>query len=172
MTKRRYERHYAADERDYQIAVRTSTRKRRMWRMDRTVLDQGPLPACVGYAWAHWLMAAPIRQFLNPAGIYRAAQYVDEWEGVEYEGTSVRAGAKVLRNFELIDEFHGTQDVEILAATVLDDGPVCVGTDWYSRMDAPNASGLIVPKGRYLGGHAWLVIGCDIRAERFTMLNS
>lgn len=168
---RRFERHYAEDDRDFVFESRVTNRKRRLWRMRRDTLDQKDTPQCVGYAWAHWLMCDPIRQWLNPAGIYRAAQYVDEWEGVDYDGTSVRAGAKVLRNFELISEFKTTQDVEVLASVVLEDGPVCVGTNWYRRMNDPG-NGLITPKGRMEGGHAYLVIGCDTPRAELTVLNS
>lgn len=164
-------RFQAADERDFQIKAGHSARRRRTWRCSQ-VLDQGSMPACVGYAWSGWLMSDPFRQWLNPVGIYRAAQYVDEWEGEDYDGTSVRAGAKVLRNFEFIGEFAATTDVEILAETVLEKGPVVVGTNWYRKMDTPDDAGLIVPKGRIAGGHAYLVIGVDLIAGLLKLLNS
>lgn len=170
--KRRYERLFKADKRDYKLYRPRSERTRRMWRMDRRVLDQRDQPACVGYAWCHWLMSAPIRQYLDALGIYRAAKYVDEFRGTKYEGTSVRAGAKVVRNFGYIGEFRGTQDVDVLASTTLDEGPVVVGTNWYAKMDTPDDNGLIIPKGRLLGGHAWCIVGFDARTELFTMLNS
>jgi len=168
---RRFERHFAPDDRDWIAAVPTTTRQRRLWPMRRRVLDQAGLPACVGFAWAHWLMCDPVKQFLYPAGIYYAAQYVDEWEGQDYDGTSCRGGAKVLRNFGLIGEFRLCLDAEDIAAIVLEQGPVCVGTTWYAGMSDP-FHGTIAPTGRLQGGHAYLIVGANQRHEAFTVLNS
>ena len=39
-------------------------------------------------------------------------------------------------------------------------GPVVLGTDWYAGMYSPNpTTGLIVPTGKVIGGHAYLWIG-------------
>lgn len=57
--------------------------------------DQGSESACVGYSWSRamsWLN----RYTYNGFWLYKAAQQVDEWQGEDYEGTSVRAGGNIL----------------------------------------------------------------------------
>lgn len=169
---RQFGRHHIADDRDYPITGIFSARQRRTWRIGSQVLDQGSEPACVGYSAAHWLMASPVRQYLDPLGLYKLAQYVDEWEGEDYDGTSVRAALKVLAMLGHITEYRMTQDVEVLADAVLEVGPVGMGTIWTAKMNAPDAAGYLIPKGRVLGGHAWLVFAVDRPRERFQMLNS
>ena len=65
--------------------------------------DQGSEGACVGFAWTRAKTLLERAKFKAPA-LYYEAQRVDEWPGGAYpganpvyEGTSVRAGAEVLR---------------------------------------------------------------------------
>lgn len=68
--------------------------------------DQLNTPHCVAYSWSHWLAAGPITQKtkrvsgkspIDTAYLYNEAQLVDDWPGEDYDGTSVRAGAKILK---------------------------------------------------------------------------
>ena len=68
-------------------------------------LDQGNEGSCVGFSWAHELIARPavfLYADYNYARnqIYKAAQEIDEWPGVAYEGTSVLAGAKIVKKLK------------------------------------------------------------------------
>lgn len=142
-------------------------RKPKSWRL-AALLDQKATSACVGYAWAHWLQASPIRQRLNPNGIYTIAQQFDEWEGSDYEGTSVRAGAKVLQDLGMIHEYRWAFAADLVSDHVLAKGPVVVGTDWFIDMDeVPMKVG-----GRNLGGHAYLLYAFNPRTQLFGVANS
>jgi hypothetical protein len=109
---------------------------------------------------------------LAPATIYHEAQKVDEWAGEDYDGTSVRAGAKVLQAQGFIGEYRWAYDLDTLVETVLELGPVVMGTNWYEGMDEPDRRGYIHPSGRMRGGHAWLIRGVNRRERYFGMKQS
>lgn len=135
--------------------------------------DQGATPECVGHGWAHWLHASPFRQFLQPHGIYTMAQHLDEWEGTDYDGTSVRAGAKVLQMLGAIGEYRWATQVVPVAKHILANGPVVIGVNWYEGMEEPDpGTGLIRPTGEALGGHCACLIGFDGRRGQFKLKNS
>ena len=148
--KRIFGRHAAPDPRDrrFLFRPRATRRRRRWWDDSRWFGDQGTTSQCVGFAWAHWLSCSPVRNWLDPAGIYTLAQHLDEWQGNDYEGTSVRAGAKVLKRLGLVVEYRWATAVEAISAAVLECGPVVLGTQWYEGMSSPNASGVMHVEGR------------------------
>src|SRR5688500_1514111 len=81
----------------------------RLWRTG-PILNQGQYPHCVGYSWAGMIASAPLmRAHVADAAlatrVYHEAQKVDEWPGTDYEGTSVRAGAKVLEAFGYLEQY-------------------------------------------------------------------
>lgn len=60
------------------------------------VMDQGAEGACVGFGWTRCMMLLNRKRY-DAAWLYHEAQKVDEWPGEDYDGTSVRAAADVLR---------------------------------------------------------------------------
>jgi hypothetical protein len=140
--------------------------------------NQGNTPQCVGYAWAHWIDDGPIKHNghkpnVNPTLIYRESQKIDEWPGEQYDGTSVRAGAKYLKNIGKINSYLWTYNINTLINTVLNVGPVVVGTNWYYNMFFPDRkTGIIKPTGRLAGGHAYMINGIDINKKLFRIKNS
>jgi hypothetical protein len=158
----------------------TSTQLRsRYWDDEQWWGDQGRTSECVAYAWVHWLEDGPIYQpntphpILQPNPIYKAAQKIDEWPGENYNGTSVRAAAKILQNLGFISNYFWTNDVNVLAHTILNTGPVVAGTFWYAGMMNPNrTTGVIRATGRLMGGHAYVVNGVDMRTQMFRIKNS
>ena len=172
---RSFGRVYVADNRDakYLLPIRKkSSRIYRHW-SDRTpVLDQGSQPHCVGYAFSHWLASHPIKQFINPDGLYHLCQHFDEWEGENYEGTSVRAGAKVLQSLGFISEYRWGRSLDSLVYSLLEIGPVVVGTNWYSDMLFPDSSGCLEVSGDVIGGHAYLLTGVNTRTRLVSGKNS
>ncbi len=139
-------------------------RRYRYWNQSSWWGDQGEKPHCVGYSWNHWLLDGPVThkgELPVPDVIYEAAQRVDEWEGNDYDGTSVRAGAKVLQSWGKIKEYRWTLDVEDIIAALLTTGPVVVGTVWYRRMFLPDSAGMVKPEGSIVGGHAYLLNGVN-----------
>jgi hypothetical protein len=177
---------FAYDERDNNYLISnnllsstTSKLTSRYWDDEQWWGDQGPTSECVAYAWTHWLEDGPVYQpntphpIVTPNSVYRAAQKIDEWPGENYNGTSVRAGAKILQSQGFISNYYWTFDVNTLINTVLNLGPVVVGTHWYLNMSRPNrTTGLISASGRLLGGHAYIINGVDTKRRLFRIKNS
>ena len=139
--------------------------------------DQGSTSMCVAYAWTHWLEDGPTTQkgpapVVQPPALYHQAQLVDEWPGEGYDGTSVRAGAKVLQSQGLISSYHWAATLDDIVNAVLTVGPVVMGTNWYSGMMAPDETGLIVPSGPVIGGHAYVIDGVNIKTRLARVKNS
>lgn len=154
-----YGRKLAIDKRDYKMRRPTKTRQFMRWRSNQWYGNQGATPHCVGFAWTNWLTSSPISQFLDPEGIYEIAQYLDEWPGTDYDGTSVRAGAKVLHHLGLISRYTFTQVEATFRVNVVEKSPVVIGIDWHEGMEWPDDKGFIHAEGPVLGGHAILVVG-------------
>ena len=143
--------------------------------------NQGTSPFCVAYSWSHWIEDGPVIQDTIPGrhkplfdleSFYKTCQKVDGWPGSEYSGTSVRAGARVLKDTGVITEYRWAFDINEIIMTLLTLGPMVVGTKWYDKMQFPNNNGLIRPKGRPLGGHAYVINGVDTNREYFRIKNS
>lgn len=137
--------------------------------------DQKDTPQCVGYSWHALLRAKPILQRDPIASfIYREAQKVDEWPGEEYEGTSVRAGAKVLQTQGQIKEYRWAFDIETVLNWIGTKGPVVLGTIWTNKMFTPDSKGVVSVGdiNSIAGGHAYLAIGYDEKKKLVTFQNS
>ena len=151
----------------------------RYWH-SRYQLDQGRRPWCVEYGWHHWLLDGPVTQgrppLWTPGDVYHPAQRIDEWEGENYDGTSVRAGAKVLQQAGFIGEYRWALTIEELVDCVCELGPMVVGFDWYEGMEEPwygyHHSARMELTGSLLGGHAFLLNGANRRTELFRVRNS
>lgn len=173
-------RRYAPDDRDHSYRMATALPEEapsRTYRYYRAgpVLDQGPYPHCVGYAWRQWLSTAHMmtRTGVDARSIYQAAQKVDEWPGEDYDGTSVRAGAKVLHGLGHIERYLWAWDVNTVAEWLLGNhGTVILGTRWFAGMSQPDKNGVGHITGSLQGGHAYLVVGANMKSGLFRVLNS
>jgi len=107
---------YIEDKRDRlflienKLQFRPTTLTSKYWDSEEWWGNQGSTPQCVGYAWAHWIEDGPIKHggvppIVNPTTIYKQAQKLDEWFGENYDGTSVRGGAKFLKNTGRISSY-------------------------------------------------------------------
>lgn len=143
--------------------------------------DQGYNPHCVAFSWVHWLAAGPITQKNKRKGgvapfdttyLYNEAQKVDQWVGEDYDGTSVRAGAKVLKTAGFIGGYNWAWDVNTTVNALLTLGPVVVGTWWLRNMFYPNEFGIISASGDKLGGHAYLLDGVNVEKKLIRIKNS
>ncbi len=154
------------DERDKQFlmraklvaVVRPTHKTWRLWWRG----DQGDTPMCVGYGWHGLLRALPLLQRdPPPATIYRQAQIQDEWPGEDYDGTSVRGGAKALKLDGKITAYSWAFDIQTVVDWIGTRGPVVLGTNWYDSMFKPDTNGLVEPNGNLAGGHCYVAIGYD-----------
>jgi hypothetical protein len=144
-------------------------------------LDQGREGACVGYAWTHEALSTPVRVELTklahrPANIqhpdslarwiYREALKIDEWEGEADEGTSVLAGAKIMKNrLGVLKEYRWAFSIDELVDGIISTGPAILGIPWLDEMyEAPN--GVLRAEGRIVGGHAILAYGYSMNDPR------
>lgn len=126
--------------------------------------DQGQTNSCVGYSWAHWLEDGPVTQpgiapMVDPMQLYREAQQIDGFP-LPHEGSTVRAGAQVLQQKGLIKNYYWALTVDEIVQAVLAKGPVLMGTDWYTGMLEPY-KGMIRATGYSVGGHAYVINGCN-----------
>lgn len=145
--------------------------KRRYWWADGWWGNQGSMPHCVAYAWMHYLEDGPVIQdevsdsrgkpFYTPLNFYNLCQEHDQWPGENYDGTSVRAGAKILNHLGIVKAYRWAFTIEEVVQTVKYIGPMVVGTRWYSNMSAPSTGGLVTADGTQQGGHAYLINGLD-----------
>lgn len=160
------------------VLPRTSSVESKYWNDDYWWGNQHETSECVGYSFAHWLEDDPVVHdrltppVVAPNYIYTEARLVDEWEGEQYDGTSVRAGAKILQRLGYISEYRWAMTAQEIAVAVLEVGPVVVGTAWTSDMFTPDANGVIRPTGTPAGGHAYLLNGYDTKTGLFRVKNS
>lgn len=128
----------------------------------KPVLDQGSVPACVGFSWAHELAAFPYPvPVTNKTGLqlYEEAKDRDQWPGDDYEGSSVLGGAKAVKDRGFIKEYRWCFGVDDVLRALAFIGPVVFGTDWLDGMFRPRPSGLLEVEGSSAGGHAYLARG-------------
>jgi hypothetical protein len=105
--------------------------------------------------------------------LYYDCQKVDEWPGENYEGTSVRAGAKVLQARNLLGSYQWAYSVDTVVQTLLELGPVVMGTTWYQGMSYPDpTTRMVEPTGSNQGGHAYVLNGVSLDQEFVRLKNS
>lgn len=145
----------------------------RYWITRGDAYDQGSTPQCVSYAWQRFLTTNPVVNKPLPfTEFYDECQRRDEWPGEDYDGTSVRAGAKILKERGYCSGYSWAFDAETIIAHVLAVGPVVLGTLWTYEMFFPAPNGFIAPTGREVGGHAYVVIGASRTKQAVRIINS
>jgi hypothetical protein len=148
------------------------------WRIPagRYVLDQGQEGACVGFSFAHDLLARPVVvpdvYELQAKQIYNLAKTLDPWEGENYEGTSVLAGAKALMQLGFLAEYRWAFTLDDLTAAIGYKGPAVLGVWWREGMLNPDADGFIHYTGEIVGGHAIMCNAVNVKKGFFTLTNS
>jgi hypothetical protein len=137
-------------------------------------LDQGSTPQCVEFSWTQNLLSSPLRQKpkFTRGQLYHAAQKIDEWPGENYDGTSVRAGVKVLQQWGYIEQYLWANKLEEVKVWILTKGPVVFGTNWYEGMFDTDENGYLNLTGPIVGGHAFLCVGYSTVHKAFRFMNS
>ena len=162
------------DERSKQYGIRNvikkkTTIKKQMWQ-EGVVLDQGQEGACVGFGWTGEYLAQPQAPTPQPsttvantfaATVYRDAKKIDEYPGESYDGTSVLAGAKVMKSRGFITSYRWCFSIEDIRDAIIQEGPVVVGIPWYDGMYDTAPNGLVKLAGKKIGGHCILITGYD-----------
>jgi len=144
-------------------------------------LDQGYTSECVSYSWHHEALALPARAIFDSDYAAEAAadrrfhemQLIDEWPGEDPDGgTSVLAGAKVMRKHGYFDSYRWAFGLKDILLALSYEGPVVMGTDWYEDMYQPDTHGYVHPTGDNAGGHAYLLSSVSTYYRRVTIWNS
>lgn len=182
---RRLDRLPEFDERnkDHPIsAVVPADLQSRVWRLVQR-LDQGQEGQCVMYAWHHEACAMPVPRKTPTKDLitnrYYRAQQIDPWPGGEYPnaspvygGTSVLAGAKVMRDAGYFKEFRWAFTLYDVLRALSHEGPVVFGVDWYEDMFHPDSRGLIRVGGKVVGGHSICARGLDLKRREIILRQS
>jgi hypothetical protein len=163
---------------DYPIVFNANTvnsdKTESYWDQDLWWGNQGNTPKCVGFSWRHWLMDGPVPQSnkaMWAVRIYNQAHKIDGIVG-KHDGTTIRAGAKVLKKAGYISEYRWAWSIDPVIQTLLHKSPVVVGTTWYSDMYSPSKEGILKVSGRKEGGHAYLLNGIDLDRGLIRVKNS
>lgn len=201
--QRNYGRRYAPDPRDRghtmeralaaMKSVKGALARRTQAPRRGPTLDQDITPKCVMFSAATALGAAPVTYSRNPLKIvqqpikesandawmdlYDWAQAHDEWPGVDYEGTSVRAGQEYLR---LIGRSSGYVWARNLAEAKdyigrVGSAPIILGIDWLEQMSEPElVKGAYYLKvgGPVVGGHAICCLWFDKPKKAWKLQNT
>jgi hypothetical protein len=143
--------------------------------------DQGNTSMCTVFSWSHWLEDGPMiqdelvnqeRPLYDVTQLYQKAQLNDGLPGTNYNGSTVRAVAKILKGLNIISEYRWASSVDDISTCLLTLGPVVVGTRWYTNMFNPDSSYQIHVGGGMAGGHAYVLNGVDMEKKLFRIKNS
>ncbi len=142
------------------------------------ILDQGEEGACVGFGWTAWENCAPIGQAIQQGNQfafnwYYRAKEVDPWPGTDYEGTTVRAGARVAIEKGTMNSYLWAGSREEIDNWLLLKGPIVIGSNWYRSMDDVDSDGFmrVDPGSGNRGGHCYLLLGIG-QAGNYVFQNS
>lgn len=156
---------------DYMIRERLNGRpispRRKFWWANGWWGDVEDKPWAVEYAWRAAICDGGGELDLEYGEFYKLC-CEKETDGT---GTTIRAGAKVLKDMGMIGDYHWCFDVEDVIATVLTTGPIVLGTDWYAAMNYPNHAGLLKVEGGKVGEHAVVINGIDLDKELVRVKN-
>lgn len=179
MTERTFDTRPSRDSRNADFPVRTALSpqarpKTKLYAGPLSRLDQGAEGACVGFGWATELMSTPVRVHPPESGptstaeadadafgrrIYNAAKKIDEWPGENYDGTSVLAGARVMKAIGYVTEYRWAANVGDVVDSLIQHGPVVLGIPWYESMYDTDAEGKVTIGGPVVGGHCITLTG-------------
>lgn len=125
-------------------------------------LDQGSEGACTGFGLAHVLAASPRARDVSydlAMRLYRQAQREDEWDGEDYDGSSVNGAMHAGRTYGLLTQWRWCYTGAELRHALSYHGAVEAGTYWLSGMLDPDSDGYVTARGSIVGGHAYAVTG-------------
>jgi hypothetical protein len=150
---------------------------RRTWRWQCPILlDQGSTSACTGFSVAYEASARPV---VVPGinndvaqAIYHRAKQLDQWEGEDYEGSSVLAAIKAGAERGWYPQYRWAFGEEDLALSIGYLGPAVLGMHWYTGMCEPNAAGFVRISGVVEGDHAICCVGYNAVTKCYCLRQS
>jgi hypothetical protein len=173
-------------------AVRATNRRTTMHALRVPALNQLETSTCVGHAFEHAILAAPLEHHRYPAAgvpdafaVYRGAclrdEFTDNDDGNLDAGSSGRGAAQwlleqgVISHFDWCEGANGVADW--IGARDAGDrpvgGPVLLGTNWYWWDVQPDGFLETPPDdAEPIGGHEVCLLGWNERGRYFTGVNS
>lgn len=134
----------------------SSTRTKSVW------LDQGQQGACTGFGLEHVRALSPYPQHTSDEmaqALYQEARRQDEWDGEDYEGSSVNGAMRAARLLGTISSWRWAKTTQEARHGLSFHGAGEVGTWWWSGMWDADEIGFIHPTGSREGGHAYAIGG-------------
>lgn len=126
-------------------------------------LDQGEEGACTGFGAAQALAASPRAQtdITNAVALqlYFQARREDEWEGEDYDGSSVNGAMHAARTLGRIKAWRWAKTMSEVLHGLSYHGAAEAGSVWLSGMFEPQDDGYIQAVGDEVGGHAYCISG-------------
>lgn len=133
----------------------------KLWDVTGFQFDQGETGHCVGFGWAGWSDAEPVKNtYVNAEGhaIYYEAKVIEGHPGEE-DGAYPRDGAKAMKARARLSTYASAATMNDVLTWLRQNGPLVVGTDWTYDMFEPDANGYVKPTGSFAGGHCYLLYG-------------
>lgn len=124
--------------------------------------DQGNTPQCVEYATRALLEGSPERnqtEHIPRGSMYAWMQDHDEWPGNQYDGTSIHAAMKWLKEKGYVKSYEWAETVEELFAHLMTRGMALAGTSWTKNMSYVDEFGFARFSGADYGGHGYIIRG-------------
>lgn len=139
-------------------------RMHRYW-ITSKALDQKRKPHCVSFSGHQFLLSSPVKNipFGSTQELYDLCQANDEWEGTDYDGTSVRALMKVFKDKGLISKYEWAYNLDVAIRHIITTSPLILGISWdramfepfvYQRSRKDKPAVFIKAGGGNAGGHA------------------
>jgi hypothetical protein len=135
-------------------------------------LDQGDYPACTGTGFRHLVNAAPVmmdpKKGVTWLQFYYGAQENDEWEGNDYEGSSVRGVFKFAQQQGYLKSYVFADTMDVARKFIRDGyGTIEAGTNWYAEMSRP-VNGVIptIRSRTPIGGHAYHLAWTFLKGDK------
>lgn len=139
------------------LAERESVMRRKaLW------LDQGQEGACTGFGEEHVQALSPYPQQTSneiAREVYHGARREDEWEGEDYEGSSVNGAMRAARTMGRISAWRWAKTLPEARHGTSYHGAGELGVWWYTGQFDTDTEGFIHVTGQKEGGHALAYAG-------------
>jgi hypothetical protein len=161
----------------YPVRADSTDRVRRKWNQSGAWLDQGPYGTCVGNAFGHRRADGPVKvegidqPWAQKLYLEASALFYGTPDTSMKKGTSAVSACQVLLQRGAIDRYEWVGNWNAgpvdLRFTLLELGPVCVGSNWYQSMYSPVQVGeqfymKVNYESSVNGGHEFVVNGIDL----------